>query len=224
MPEMISFLKAFSSLAILFISLTVSVDIFKILVLLIFFLSIALSVRVTVMEIFKKNTIVLSFAVFYLVFGAISALISDKGYELMFIICLKIILIYNVIWFSFKWLGTRGLMGIIAFIPWERLKLYLLLVVKGIYIFRRNSEMIVMQIKSRLGSTVKNRRILARYYTRNIIFRELYSMQYIQATLYTRLPDRINFFLPEQKAGPAEILIPLSLLFFIINLFFPVIN
>lgn len=213
--------KLISSAGMLCLAVAGSFDYSLTALFILFFTVIALTIPIPVKEILKRNIIILSFLLFYIIFGVLSAIISNTGYNSIIITSLKIILIFNTIWFAFKWTASEGIINLIALIPSERLKLYFLLLAKGIYLFRRNSEIIIMQIRSRLYRNRKNNKLLARYYTRNMIFKELYSLQYIQASLYTRLPVKINILSMKSYTGPAELLIPFSILIFIARSYIP---
>lgn len=189
-------------------------------VLVFFFLVIAaMDSSVRAGEIFRRNLVIFSFIIFYTIFAIITVFVSGGSYCTIAWISLKIILIYNVIWLSSVWLGTKGMLVLMSLIPSESIRLYLTLVAKGISVFKRNSGMIVMQIKSRLEPGRKGKRILARYYIRNMIFRDIYSVHNLQAALYSRLPERLYIHAPVVNPGLADGIIWVAITLYIFTVY-----
>jgi hypothetical protein len=182
---------------------------------LLFLFIVSLDSSIRTAEIFRRNLVVLSFIIFYSVFGTITVFTAGGSYYTVSLISLKIILIFNIIWLSLRWLGTNGILCFMKAIPSEKIRLYLMLVAKGILVFKRNSDMIVMQIRSRLEPGRKSRGILVRYYIRNMIFRDIYSLHYLQAALYSRLPERLSVHTYGIKTGTADRIITIAIILYI---------
>lgn len=211
------FLRVLSSFFILWLSIS-QIQSVKAGVLVFFFLAIVSpGSSVRAVEIFRRNLVIFSFIIFYTVFGIITVFISGGSYCSIAWISLKIILVYNVIWMSLRWLGTTGMLVLMDLIHSENIRLYLTLVAKGISVFKRNSGMIIMQIRSRLEPGRNGKRILVRYYVRNMIFRDVYSVHYLQAALYSRLPERLYIHAPGIKPGLADGIICIAIALYILT-------
>ncbi len=187
----------------------------------VFLVIVKIHVGVPARILLKQNIMVVSFVIFYLFFGSISMLLDGGEFARLLRFSVRIFLIFNIINLSLRWIGTDGMLKLAGLIPSERMKLYLILVGKGVYLFERNSEMIVMQIRSRLTQAKRKQATIARYYVHNMIHRELYSIQHLQATLYNRLPDSISpVYLNSSGTTPADCLVLALTILFITGLFF----
>lgn len=206
-----------SSLFFFILLMAGKIDIASSVFIIVFFIILKFSIPININTILMDNVFFASFVLFYLLFGFLSSFINGASPAVLYATALKIFIALNIIRFSVRWIGSAGILSLIGLIPSEKLKLYLILTSKGIYLFRRNSRMIIMQIKSRLEPCRKNRRILARHYIHNMIFRELYTIQYLQASLYTRLPEKIKVYPYHGKPGLQEGLVACLVLIFIIK-------
>jgi len=141
----------------------------------------------------KRNVIVLFFSLFWTLFIAVSIYFNNQqdNYWINFLVIIRLFMVYNAIVLSTEWLGKNGFLYIITSLRSERIKLYLLLLNRSIGSFRKIQSQIMYQIQSRLDLKSREKYLIPRYYTVNIISKELYSFQHYQAALLSRLPDQL---------------------------------
>ncbi len=148
--------------------------------------------RVPVSRLAFRNAVVLGFAVFFMLAAAASALLRGEGALAPAArLAARTLLVFNAAYLGGEWIGRHGLLRVIDGIPSERVRLFLVLLARAVASFARNSGMIVMQLKSRIGLTARTRLLVARYYAQNLVYYELYALRHSQAALFSRLPERL---------------------------------
>ncbi len=153
---------------------------------------IALSSRLRPGRLMARNTLVFLFAFFFMTMAAISAIV--RGQVPSYAVAelgIRIVLVFNAVFLGGRWIGAFGLLRIIDAVPSERVRLFMILLIKRAHSLLAANRTVVDQLISRLDMTQKDRRVIARYYIQNMIFRELRSIRYLQAALYTRLPGTL---------------------------------
>ncbi len=148
--------------------------------------------RVRPAELLARNILVAFFAVFFMVVAAVSALLRG-GAPTMHVpeLGARIILIFNAIYLGGRWIGNFGVLRLLDSLPSERLRLFMLLLIKQAHALLAANRTIIDQLRSRLDMTRKERLLVARFYIQNMVYGELRSYQSLQAALYTRLPERL---------------------------------
>ncbi len=168
----------------------------------------ALQCRVRAGELIRKNIIFISFIISLVLLQVLSGIIHDGiRWDRIVLISFKSIMIFNIAYLSGAWIGRRGMMDMVSAVPSQRVKLFLILFYRTVKTFLRTSRMVIFQVRSRMNLTARTRLVLARYYVRNLLVKELYSYHFHQAALYTRLPGRTTF-----RACPQRITIHDTLL------------
>ena len=147
--------------------------------------------------IIKRNIFILSFIVFFNSFVFFSASISDSAAdtESAVIISLRIFLVYNVITAGMSVMGKGGVLCLAEKIRTPSLRLYFLLLTRSVSNLTKDHTHIVRQLKSRIDLRSRDKYLLPRYYTTNLITREIRRYGINQGVLLSRMPDsyKIDF-------------------------------
>ncbi len=168
----------------------------------------ALQCRIRAGELIRKNIVFMSFIISLAVLQILSGIVHDGiRWDRIVLISFKSIMIFNIACLSGAWIGRGGMMDMVSAVPGQRVKLFLILFYRTVKTFLRTSRMILFQVRSRMDLTVRTRLMLAQYYVRNLLVKELYSYHFHQAALYTRLPGRIMFSACPQRITIHEALL-----------------
>lgn len=192
---MIAFVKISLILVVLVCLSVFPISIPVILAALLLFALIVHASSVRPSEIVARNALVGLFAVFFMGMAALSALLrGDMPSMQVAELGGRIVLVFNAVYLGGRWLGTAGVMRLVDSLPSERLRLFLLLIVKQAHSFPVINRTVIDQLRSRLDMTKRDRLLVARFYVQNMIYGELRSYRHLQAALYTRLPERLVIY------------------------------
>jgi hypothetical protein len=150
-----------------------------------------------------KNIFILSFTLFYLAFTLASGMLRD---ELpppdVLLVAARIILVYNAVLLSGRWLGANGTQALIRAIPSARIRLFLLMFLRTFGHFRRSHRSVADHVRSRITPSLGAKVIVARYYLQNLIEKELYAYRYHQAAALTRITSVPEIYAAGEPASP----------------------
>ena len=162
-------------------------------------------------EFCRRNIFILIFALLFSAFAFIPGSQplpgSSGGIFSMF---LKIIIIFNLFYLGSRWIGRHGYYSLLNRVSSQGIRLYLLLLGNTVTGFVRNSRLILYQLRSRIGTGIKNRFIFLRYYIQNLIIKDLYSLHLNHAAIVSRLHGDIEIITPDEKMELSDILIGLA--------------
>jgi hypothetical protein len=150
--------------------------------------------RARIKTLLLKNAAVFSFAAFFSLFMFFP--VKKDGLKILpvFLSAFKIILVFNILAAGTSWLGKTGALFFVEMIPLLRMKLFLILLLRNLQGFKRNSNAIANQIRSRLELKGRQKLLIPKYYTRSLIMKELYAFHHHQAVIVSRLPDTIAIY------------------------------
>lgn len=134
-----------------------------------------------------RNVPVLAFSAVFTLFVLAAGNLTGGGMREGAAMALRIVVVYNLAWAGARWLGRPGALAIILRMPSRGIRVYLLMLFSMTERLVRNSGNIVRQLSLRVPRTGRGRFILARYYFRNLVAKELTSVRYLQAAAVTRL-------------------------------------
>ncbi len=155
---------------------------------------------------FKKSAIIIGFASAYVVFATLTrALQGDLSMATILLTGLKIILVYWVVLFAGPWLGKNGIKGVVSMMPSLRLRLFLILFIRTVGSLVKSHTSIVNQLRSRMRPSYNSRLLIARYYVQNLIEKELYSYQFHQAAILTRITADPEIYVAPERVRPAHL-------------------
>ena len=175
---------------------------------------ISLHTRAGPKHLLARNVPVALFAVFFMGMAALSAAVrGDAPSAAVAVLGARIVLVFNAAYLGGRWIGRFGLFRLVDVIPSERVRLFLVLLVKQAHSLLAANRGVIDALRSRLVMDRRGRRIVARYYVQNMVFRELRSIRNLQAALYARLPDTLNLYHRPAVFGPADALIAAAALF-----------
>lgn len=187
--------KLTASAGLLFCAALAPVNWMNLLIIMVLCAAMARRARVPALRLAFRNAIVLGFAVFFTLVAAASALLRGEGALLPATrLAARTLLVFNAAYLGGEWIGKAGLLRVIDGLPSERVRLFLVLLARAVASFVRNSGMVVMQLKSRIGFTARTRLLVARCYAQNLVFYELYALRHSQAALFSRLPERLRVY------------------------------
>ena len=155
-----------------------------------------------------RNALVLLFAFFFMAMAAASAFVRGETPSVaVAVLGARIVLIFNAAYLGGRWMGRFGTLRLIDFVPSERVRLFLMLLFKQAHSLLAANRTVIDALRSRIDMDRGGRRIVARHYVQNMVFRELRSIRNLQAALYVRLPERIGLYHRPAMFGFADALI-----------------
>jgi hypothetical protein len=204
---MLTFLKLFA-IAVLFIQIIIiRINILSGLIIATELIVLMNAPSIKIKQLFKKNIFIISFPIFFGLFAFISGIMAHNlNNKKIFEIILKIIFTFNCIYPGLCWIGQKGLMLIINAVPSERLNLFFIFFIKTIEYLTRTHSRILNQLSVRLNLNYSGKFLIAKYYVRNMIFKELYAFSHNQAAFYTRISEVPQFYAARENAGLADII------------------
>lgn len=139
------------------------------------------------------------FAAMFTVFFVASALFEDRpvlpGAFLFFI---KIFVVLNLVSSGLSWIGLPGFAFLVSHAPAGRVRLFILFLRQTAQRLILNSRLIARVIMTRVRIHGAGRVLIARYYTRNFIMKELYSIHLLQASAVMRAYDEMTVYVERQ--------------------------
>ncbi|MCU0846218.1 MAG: hypothetical protein MUC76_15015 [Spirochaetes bacterium] len=192
---MIAFVKPALALAVLVSLAVLPLSLPVIVATLLLFALIVYASRTRLAEMLVRNTLVGLFALFFISMAAISALLrGDMPTLHVAELGGRIVLVFNAVYLGGRWIGQTGVIRLVDSLPSERLRLFLILIVKQAHSILAANRMVIDQLRSRLDMTKRDRLLIARFYVQNMVYGELRSYRHLQAALYTRLPGRLSIY------------------------------
>jgi hypothetical protein len=147
----------------------------------------------------RKNALYLTFAAVFTVFLIVSARIDgllDWRTALLFFV--KILIILNLVSSGLSWIGLPGFAFVVNHAPSGRVRLFLIFLRQTAQRLIANSRWTARVINTRMNIHGAGRILIARYYTRNFIMKELYSIHLAQASAVMRAHSGISVFVEKQ--------------------------
>ncbi|MFH0977402.1 MAG: hypothetical protein V1874_16610 [Spirochaetota bacterium] len=210
---MLIFIKSFTIILLFFQIILSETDILSVIIITIELIALISASSLGIQQLLKKNIIILGFSMFFGLFAFISGTLAQNlnSKEIIKII-IKIIFSFNCIYYGLRWIGKNGLIRIINAVPTERLNLFIIFFIKTLEYLIRTHNGILNQLRVRINLNYSGRLLIARYYVRNMIFKELYAYNHHQAAFYTRITEIPRIYVSKDNAGIYDI-IALSALF-----------
>lgn len=168
----------------------------------------ALRTRIGPKHLLARNVPVALFAVFFMGMAALSAAVRGEApSSAVAALGVRIVLVFNTAFLGGRWIGRFGLLRLFDCIPSERVRLFLVLLVKQAHSLLGANRGVIDVLRSRLVMDRRGRRMVARYYVQNMVFRELRAIRNVQAALYARLLDTLTLYHRPAVFGPADVLV-----------------
>ncbi|HSV95685.1 MAG TPA: hypothetical protein VLM75_01995 [Spirochaetota bacterium] len=166
------------------------------------------AVRVMPAELLARNIFIALSAVFFMLMAAVSSLLRGDMVNMHVPeLGARIVLIFNAIFLGGRWIGNAGVLRLVDSLPSERLRLFMLLIIKQAHSLLAANRVVINQLRCRLDMTKRDRLLVARFYVQNMVYGELRSYRHLQAALYTRLPERLWVYHRPETFGAMDALI-----------------
>ena len=160
-----------------------------------------------------RNTLVLLFAFFFMAMATVSAFVRGETPSVAVpVLGARILLIFNAIYLGGRWIGRFGALRLIDLVPSERVRLFLFLLVKQAHSLLAVNRTVIDALRSRIDMDRRGRRVIARHYIQNMLYRELRSIRNIQAAMYVRLADGLSLYHRPAVFGLTDALIAVAAL------------
>jgi len=147
----------------------------------------------------RKNAFYFMFAATFTVFFIVSARLEGRlDWRGAFYFFIKILVILNFVSSGLSWIGLPGFAFIVNNAPQGRVRLFIIFLRQTAQRLILNSRLIARVIMARMRIRGAGRILIARYYTRNFIMKELYSIHLAQASAVMRAHPGITVFTEKQ--------------------------
>ncbi|MBN1534040.1 MAG: hypothetical protein JXA20_15325 [Spirochaetes bacterium] len=157
----------------------------------------------------RKNIFILGFTFLYLLFALASALpwgmLPPADVP---IVAARILLVYNAVLLSGRWLGVNGMQAVVRVLPSASLRLFLLMFLRTFGHFSRSIRTVADHVRCRLAPTPAGKVLVARYYLQNLMEKELYAYRYHQAAAITRITTVPEIYVAPEPLSPWVVAIP----------------
>lgn len=148
----------------------------------------------------RKNALFLMFAAMFSVFFIATARLEGHlDWRAAFLFFIRLLVILNLISSGLSWIGLPGFALVVNNAPQGRIRLFMVFLRQTAQRLILNSRLISRVIMARMRIHGAGRVLIARYYTRNFIMKELYSIHLAQASAVMRAHPGITVFTEKQK-------------------------
>ncbi|HPV97738.1 MAG TPA: hypothetical protein PLZ78_07925 [Spirochaetota bacterium] len=160
-----------------------------------------------------RNALVALFAFFFMGMAAVSAFVRGETPSVAVpLLGARMLLIFNAIYLGGRWIGRFGALRLIDLVPSERVRLFLFLLVKQTHSLLATNRTVIDALRSRIDMDRRGRRVVARHYIQNMLYRELRSIRNLQAAMYVRLADGLGLYHRPDVFGLTDALIAVAAL------------